>query len=493
MSFNQPVSFDQIRIAFNLTGFSNWTPEWKSWMLEVQNICPDYLVLAFEQDLETQELNHIRNLKSITRTDEALNWLKTSVDVLFNLTPVFEPSVSPIATVGLLPITTPSQFWSVDMDNSLGLTGMALKEFALRQNVVVSNSTDFLDLLRNTVRQKAGKFISHNFQQIKPEDLLRWAQQAAQDFQHNEIPAQPPLVSIVTPSFNQGHFLERTLNSVFRQGYPNIEYQVVDGGSTDNSIQVLNQSQGKIRWVSEKDSGYPEAVNKGFQKCTGKYLMWLPSDDMLYSDNSISQLVNAAEEQNADVVFGDAFYIDQNDRLMGHYRTECYTPERLREWCLICQPATLFKADLFKKIGGLDQSFRCISDYDLWLRMSEAGAKFVRIGAPISCYRIHGDSLTVKQKNISYREIFDLQLRRYKTVRRPWVLGAFKEVVLQQNLPAIWKSTNTNGVARTILRSSFAKRLIRGSIETYLANNIYFQRFIRRRIEPRESIWGRGR
>lgn len=480
--------------VLNMTGFSDWTEEWQYWMLGISGQFPTAPVLCFSPDEPKLRSAGVLNLFSFDNTADLLNWLATHASCLINLVPAFEPKVSPIPSLLLLPVFRPSPFWSAFEGNQLGVWGDQLIELALRTDVTISNSRELLDLFQrlNPYSQKLHEF--NDFQSLTDTELNRWIQKAKDNFNHIAVSIETtPLVSIVTPSFNQGKFIGKSLNSVFTQTYQNIEYFVIDGGSKDHSIQVLNEYQGKLNWLSEKDSGYPEAVNKGFQKCSGEYLMWLPSDDMLFSENSVAHLVKTAVKSGADVVFGDAFYIDQNDRLMGHYRTECYTPERLREWCLICQPATLFKADLFKKIGGLDQSFRCISDYDLWLRMSEAGAQFVRIGTPISCYRIHGDSLTVKQKNISYREIFDLQVRRYKTVRRSWVLGAFKEVVLQQNLPAIWKSTNKNGVARSIFLSNFAKKLIRRTIESYLANNPYFQKFIRRRIEPRESIWGRGR
>lgn len=479
--------------VLNFTGFSNWNSSSREWMLRVSRMFPAAALIAFDYDRNAKELIDHPNLFSFSCAEEIMNWLPSKAGCLVNLVAAVEPEVSPIPTICILNIASKCQFWSVDMPNPIGLQGEALRELGLRNDIIVSNSKEFLELLEHSADRPSEMFVPHKLDLITLRDLQQWIQKASNDFYHCEVNTETPLVSVVTPSYNQGHFLEKTLNSVFSQNYKNIEYFVIDGGSTDNTIDVLSRYKGSVRWISEKDSGYPEAVNKGFQKCNGKYLMWLPSDDMLFCKSSVAALVKTAEETGADIIYGDAFYIDQDDKFLGSYRTATYSPAKLRDWSLICQPAALFRADVYQKVGGLNQNFKCISDYDLWLRMSDAGAKFQRVGKPISCYRIHGESLTVKQKNISYREIFDLQLSRYSRVNRSWVMGAFKEIVLQQNLGLRWGKGHSKSEISFSLNPGAARRLVKMFFESFFAENRYFQRFIRRRIEPREPIWNRGR
>ena len=173
-------------------------------------------------------------------------------------------------------------------------------------------------------------------------------------------------VSIVTPSFNQGQFIERTLQSVACQTGASIEHVVFDGGSTDTTLDVLNRFSPKVRWVSEKDKGQTDAVNKGIRGTDGEIIGWLNSDDIYYP-GTISQVVSFFKDNpEIDVVYGMADHIDINDQAFEAYPTEPWNFERLQETCFISQPALFFRRRVVEKCGLLDESLNYCMDYEYW-------------------------------------------------------------------------------------------------------------------------------
>ncbi len=185
--------------------------------------------------------------------------------------------------------------------------------------------------------------------------------------------SETPLVSIITPSYNQAAFLEHTLNSVFLQTYPNLEYLVVDGASTDGSVEIIRRNAGRLAyWVSEKDQGQAEAINKGFQRARGEIIAWLNSDD-IYLPGAITQAVHALQTHpQAGLVFGDAITMDAQGRPLNQLSFGDWGLDELMRFRIICQPAVFMRRSVLEKAGYLDRSFHFLLDHHLWIRMASA-------------------------------------------------------------------------------------------------------------------------
>ena len=180
--------------------------------------------------------------------------------------------------------------------------------------------------------------------------------------------AERPLVSVVTPSFNTGQYIESTLKSVATQDYPNIEHIVFDGGSTDNTIEIL-EKYSNVDWVSEPDKGQSDALNKGFKKAKGEFIGWLNSDD-LYTDGAISKAVEYLEENpEVDMIFTDLNIIDEKDDIYGFTRGMDFTLKNLLENNPVKQPTLLMRRTVIDKLKGVDVNLHFVMDRELWLRM----------------------------------------------------------------------------------------------------------------------------
>ncbi len=181
-----------------------------------------------------------------------------------------------------------------------------------------------------------------------------------------------PLVSIVTPSFNQGEFIAATIESVLAQDYPHINYLVVDGGSTDGTLDVLRSYGERIRWLSEPDGGQADAVNKGIARTRGPIVAWLNADDV-YLPGAVTRAVAELEKHpEAGLVYGNAEFIDRAGTTLGPCpQVEPFSLNRLiHHLDFIVQPATFFHRAAFDAVGGLDAGLRYCLDYDLWIRLA---------------------------------------------------------------------------------------------------------------------------
>jgi len=206
-----------------------------------------------------------------------------------------------------------------------------------------------------------------------------------------------PLVSIVTPSLDQGRFIEATIRSVLEQDYPRIEYVVVDGGSIDGTVDLLERYAERVRWISEPDAGQAAAINKGFRSTSGTILGWLNSDD-LYEPGAVAAAVARLRARpEVPLVYGDAVHVDEAGRVLGPCpEVRPFDRRRLvHEIDFVVQPAAFFRRDAFEAAGGLDESLHWTMDYDLWLRLTE-GHDAAYLPRPLAAYRLTGDNKTLR-------------------------------------------------------------------------------------------------
>jgi len=215
-----------------------------------------------------------------------------------------------------------------------------------------------------------------------------------------------PKVSIIIPSFNQGQFLEASIRSVFEQDYPNIEYIVVDGGSKDESVEIIRKYQDRLTWwVSEKDKGHADALNKGFSHASGEILAWLNSDD-IYFPTAVSEAVAILKSHpEVGMVYGDADLIDDVGVTIGKFgsRQTSYR-QMLRGSVHIPQATTFFRADLWHQVGPLDLSLFFSFDYDLWVRLAKV-SQILYVPKRWAKFRIHGAGKTIINDDRCYPDM----------------------------------------------------------------------------------------
>jgi len=182
-----------------------------------------------------------------------------------------------------------------------------------------------------------------------------------------------PTVTIITPSFNQAAFLEATIRSVLEQDYPLLEYIIIDGGSTDSSVDIIRRYEDRLAfWASEPDLGQTDAINKGFNRAKGSILAWLNSDDT-YQPGAVREAVEFLQaHREVGMVYGSAMYIDAGGRPVARYPSHPTDLRGLRRGVnTISQQAMFFRSVLWKMVGPLDPSFYYAMDYDLWVRIAE--------------------------------------------------------------------------------------------------------------------------
>ena len=187
-------------------------------------------------------------------------------------------------------------------------------------------------------------------------------------------------VSVITPSLDQGRFLGRTLASVAAQEPPALEHHVIDGGSTDQTLDVLRAAaRPGLSWVSERDRGQAHAVNKGIARTRGDVIAWINSDDVYFPGAFAAAAGFLQAHPQVDVVYGLALHIDADDRPVSPYPTEAFDPARLHDFCLLCQPATFFRRRCVERYGLLDERLHYCMDYEYWLRLARSGARFAHL------------------------------------------------------------------------------------------------------------------
>jgi glycosyltransferase involved in cell wall biosynthesis len=221
-----------------------------------------------------------------------------------------------------------------------------------------------------------------------------------------------PKVSIVTPSFNQATFLEMTIRSVLEQDYENIEYIIIDGGSTDGSKEIIQKYAHKLAyWQSEKDKGQTDALNQGFARATGEILAWLNSDDVLYPGAVSAAVRKLAHHPEAAMVYGDCEWINADNQVIGRFPAAQTDLKKLRRgYVHIPQQASFFRADLWRKVGPLDESFYFAMDYDLWTRLA-SHAPLLYVPEVWAGFRLHEGAKSIAEDDRCWPEMLRVHYR----------------------------------------------------------------------------------
>jgi glycosyltransferase involved in cell wall biosynthesis len=287
----------------------------------------------------------------------------------------------------------------------------------------------------------------------------------------------PPTLSIVTPSFNQAPFIERTILSVLGQGIAGLDFFIADGGSTDATPDVLGRYRDRLRFVCEADAGQADAVNKGIGATTGDIIGWLNSDDIYFPGALAAVLAYFESHPHTQVVYGDACHIDEQDGILEPYYTEDWNYERLKEVCFLCQPAVFFRRDLTEKAGLLDRRLTYCMDYEYWLRLG-ALTPFARIPAVLAGSRMYAANKTLGSRLDVHREINDMLLSVLGDIPDRW-LYAYAHAVVQ-----------AKGFSRGSAWQNL--RYIRAMIAATLAASFCWKRRVPLRVMKAMTLWAAG-
>lgn len=220
--------------------------------------------------------------------------------------------------------------------------------------------------------------------------------------------SDPPLVSVIVPSYNQGSFIEETIRSILLQNYPNLELIIMDGGSSDQSLEIIKKYENFIsHWQSESDGGQSDAIRNGFSIAHGSIIAWLNSDDY-YQPGAVLTAVYQMKLSHASMVYGDYNLVNSEGAPIQEFKAPEYSLKRLVHNDIIPQPSSFFYMEAYSRVGGLDDTLHYVMDYDLWLKMAFDHAPIVHIPFTLSNFRRHAGSKTVYNPGGFYKELVNV-------------------------------------------------------------------------------------
>lgn len=310
-----------------------------------------------------------------------------------------------------------------------------------------------------------------------------------------------PTISIVTPSYNQGPYLAETLESVISQeGDFIIDYIIVDGGSRDDSVEIIKRydallRQGEwpvrcqkvtFRWISETDGGQTDALMKGFRMATGDILAWLNSDDTYLPGALQTAASFLSDNPDVGLMYGDACYCDQSGTAIGRYGTGHFNIDRLAATNMICQPAAFLRKDALDAVGGLDKSLQFAMDYDLWIRV---GRRFPCHHVPrlLATYRLHDSSKTISSDTLykNCEESLAVTIRHFGWAPLTRIYTSCR-VLCQSRLPVLFRHNRlacaAAAIVCSIIRSLHLNRGIHRN-DLKLLNRGNFRKLLKSRVE----------
>ncbi len=265
-------------------------------------------------------------------------------------------------------------------------------------------------------------------------------------------------ISVITPSFNQGDFIEATILSVLNQSHAADEYIIMDGGSTDQTCTLLEKYRNQLQFFSEKDHGQTDALNKALKLAHYEVIGWLNSDD-LYTKDALA-LVKAAfdADPRVDVVYGNAEFIDMTGKKIGRYPTLPVNQKNLFLDCILCQPAVFFKKNLLTRFGYLETRYHFGMDYEFWLRLFSKGVRFKYIPQVLAQQRLHQDTKTSSKRMEANKETCELiyqyagkiPLHRALIYTKSGVMDAQKKISLTQFITLLKKNIQKYPIDLTI-------------------------------------------
>jgi GT2 family glycosyltransferase len=276
-------------------------------------------------------------------------------------------------------------------------------EHALREDVARRTRRSMRTRLRHWLRPRIGILRHHLPEQLTvPTSYLRATP-----------PADAPALSIVTPSYEQGRYLGRTIYSVVNQGYPRLEYFVQDGGSEDETRETLERFEDSLSgWSSEADDGQADAINRGFAHTSGEIMAYLNSDDLLLPGSLAYVARYFVEHPDVDAIYGNRVLIDEHDRQIGVWVLPAHDDEMLTLADYVPQETLFWRRALWERAGGyIDASLRFAIDWDLLLRFRDAGARIVHVPRFLGAFRVHDEQKTGNQERLCQEESARLQLR----------------------------------------------------------------------------------
>lgn len=257
-------------------------------------------------------------------------------------------------------------------------------------------------------------------------------------------------ISVVTPSFRQAAFIERTLRSVLDQGYANLQYVVQDGGSQDGTVAILERYADRLAWESRPDKGQSQAINLGFAKTSGDLMAWLNSDDILLPGALAYVARYFSRHPEVDVVYGHRIMIDEEDRQIGRWMMPPHDDKVLSWADYIPQETMFWRRSIWEKVGGqVDESFRFAMDWDLILRFRAAGARFARLPRFLGAFRIHTAQKTSAEiASIGVQEMTRLRERMLGRVPQDAEVWSAVQPYLRRHVMTdlVWRVRRSLGV-----------------------------------------------
>jgi glycosyltransferase involved in cell wall biosynthesis len=275
-----------------------------------------------------------------------------------------------------------------------------------------------------------------------------------------------PLVSIVTPSYNQGHYIKETIESVLTQDYPNIEFWVIDGGSTDETISILQEYEqdSRFHWISEPDNGQSNAINKGWKLCKGDIITWLNSDDT-YLPGAIQTQVNALlSHPDYGAVYGDGIFIDEKGKEIYRCHASSYSLLELLRITIPLQPTVFIRRNIVNEVGLINENYKYSMDSEYWVRVAKV-TNFWHEQKFIATYRLHDNSKTIANYSGFYNDWLSIADNFFEepTASNIANLDRFKQQVY-------------GGIYGRIATIEAEKGLVREAIK-YLCRSIYLVGF----------------